>query len=183
MKNKVLIPLDGSAFGAQIADTIIEFLDPARHELILLRVMPRPQGMTARPPRPVSVDAWQPEYESDRELTRAMHPIYASQALEAEVLSATDTLAPVRRRLEANGFSVHTSVVVGEPRREIERIIREDNIDLVAMTTHGRTGLMHLLMGSVAEHVLRFGGAPVLMLRPSLALQELLREEQRLAHA
>jgi nucleotide-binding universal stress UspA family protein len=48
----------------------------------------------------------------------------------------------------------------------IEQAIRYHHIDLVAMTTHGRTGLRRVLLGSVAEHVLRHITVPVLLLHP-----------------
>ena len=55
-----------------------------------------------------------------------------------------------RRRL-----NVHVSAVSGQPVGEILRYAQEQKIDLMVMGTHGRTGIAHLLLGSVAEHVLR----------------------------
>ncbi|MBI5876536.1 MAG: universal stress protein [Chloroflexi bacterium] len=183
MKRKLLIPLDGSTFSVQIVDSVIEFLSPDTHELILLRVVHRPRGLTARPPHPSSADTRVLEYDSEREITRLLHPIFDSQAIDSVIGTATDMMGPVRRRLEANGFTVRTAVLTGEPRHEIEEYVETEGIDMVAITTHGRTGLNDLVMGSVAEHILRTSHVPVLMLRPSAALQELLREDERLAHA
>jgi nucleotide-binding universal stress UspA family protein len=53
----------------------------------------------------------------------------------------------------------------GPPAAEIERYIDEEGVDLVAMTTHGRTGLARLVAGSVAEHVLHHAKTPILLYR------------------
>jgi nucleotide-binding universal stress UspA family protein len=53
----------------------------------------------------------------------------------------------------------------GTPFVEISRYAKEYEIDLIAMGTHGRSGVKHLLMGSVAEHVVRSSPCPVLTVR------------------
>ena len=57
------------------------------------------------------------------------------------------------------------SVRTGAPFLEIIRHAREMNLDLIVMGTHGRTGLKHVLLGSVAERVVRKAGCPVLTVR------------------
>lgn len=57
----------------------------------------------------------------------------------------------------------------GEPAQEILRAADELGCDLIVMGTHGRTGVRHVLMGSVAEHVLRTAGCPVLVVKPPVA--------------
>jgi nucleotide-binding universal stress UspA family protein len=64
---------------------------------------------------------------------------------------------PDRRQLDA-----HVRTVTGEPVSEILRYAQEQKIDLVVMGTHGRTGIAHLILGSIAEHVLRKSPCPVL---------------------
>lgn len=58
------------------------------------------------------------------------------------------------------------TVEVGAPFVEIIRYAREQVIDLIVIGTHGRTGLVHMLMGSVAEKVVRKAPCPVLTVRP-----------------
>lgn len=57
-------------------------------------------------------------------------------------------------------------VCVGQPFVEIIRYAREQECDLIVIGSHGRTGLSHVLMGSVAERVVRKAGCPVLTVRP-----------------
>jgi nucleotide-binding universal stress UspA family protein len=54
----------------------------------------------------------------------------------------------------------------GNPAEEIKRFAQEEGIDLIVMATHGRTGLRHMVMGSVAERVVRLCGVPVLTVKP-----------------
>jgi len=56
-------------------------------------------------------------------------------------------------------------VAAGHPADTIVRVAREENADLIVMGTHGRTGLQHVLLGSVAEKVVRLASCPVLTVR------------------
>jgi nucleotide-binding universal stress UspA family protein len=68
--------------------------------------------------------------------------------------------------LRAAGVSVQTNVRVGEPATAIVEWAIEQGADAIVMATHGRTGLVRALMGSVAEGVLRASPVPVLLLHP-----------------
>jgi len=63
------------------------------------------------------------------------------------------------------GQAVETVVLHGNPAGEIVRIAAERHADLVVMGTHGRTGIQHALLGSVAEKVTRKSPCPVLVVR------------------
>jgi universal stress protein A len=58
-------------------------------------------------------------------------------------------------------------VRAGKAQTEICRFANEEGIDLIVMATHGRTGLAHVLMGSVAERVVRTSGVPVMTVKPA----------------
>jgi nucleotide-binding universal stress UspA family protein len=62
-------------------------------------------------------------------------------------------------------LGVERAVVSGAPHRVICDYAREHDIDLIVMGTHGRTGLAHMALGSVAEKVLRLAACPVLIVR------------------
>lgn len=68
-------------------------------------------------------------------------------------------------------------VRIGNAEQEILRYAQEEGIDLIVMATHGWTGLQHLLLGSVAERVVRRSPVPVLTVKPRPTRDELVRAE------
>jgi nucleotide-binding universal stress UspA family protein len=69
------------------------------------------------------------------------------------------------RENHVEGLRLHPEAREGTPYHEIVTFAREKEIDLVVMGTHGRTGLAHLLLGSVTERVVRRSPCPVLTVR------------------
>ncbi len=65
----------------------------------------------------------------------------------------------------------------GHPAAEIRKFSQEENVDLIVMATHGRTGVRHALLGSVAEKVVRLSAIPVLTVKPLPIREILLRNE------
>ncbi len=85
-----------------------------------------------------------------------------------------ETLKKVKESLadavlkEAKGkLDVETIVVMGIPAIEIINTAKEKGVDLIVMGTHGRTGIAHVVIGSVAENVVRKAPCPVLTVRHS----------------
>ena len=64
------------------------------------------------------------------------------------------------------GRKVVHAIAEGSPKVEIIQYARKHDIDLIVLATHGRTGLSHVIMGSVAEAVVRTAPCPVLTVRP-----------------
>lgn len=76
------------------------------------------------------------------------------------------TIKALRERLAAEGHDlVSTDVVIGDPGHEVAELAEREGADLIVLTSHGRTGLKRLLIGSVAERVIRLSHCPVLALR------------------
>lgn len=67
--------------------------------------------------------------------------------------------------------NVRPEVEVGQPYKGIVDKADEEKADIIVMSTHGRTGLLHVLMGSVTEKVVRLAACPVLSLRPTKLTQ------------
>jgi len=65
----------------------------------------------------------------------------------------------------SEGRTVIRSVAEGSPKMEIVRYAAANDIDLIVLSTHGRTGLSHMMLGSVAEGVVRTAPCPVLTVR------------------
>ena len=68
--------------------------------------------------------------------------------------------------LRGEGFTVNCVLAMGEPSDEIIKFVRTHNVDLIAMSTHGRGGIKRLVIGSVADKVVRTAPRPVLVYRP-----------------
>jgi nucleotide-binding universal stress UspA family protein len=173
-KHKILIPLDGSKFCQQILPYVCDFFSPTDNELILLRVAPEAQGLLGMPPRPVAVHWAAPMYPSQRDVELAQHPIYTSQVWDSQVAVLKNELREALLYLGQAGFTVSSVIRSGQPAHEILNLIAEEKVDLVVMTSHGRTGLSRLMFGSVAEEILREAAVPVMVLRPK-ALQRALQ--------
>ena len=106
-------------------------------------------------------------------------------ALEAEPLAlfAHSELAKEMElllgELEQRGIPAHGRLEEGSPREAIVRAAANGKYDLIIMGTHGRTGLAHLFLGSVAESVFRRAPCPVLTIRTPNAFVDAPPEKPR----
>lgn len=144
MYRRMLVPLDGS----EVAETILPFAEqvagPLDAEVVLLRVI--------EPLSPVELVA--------------TAGVVAPDAFTLRDIEAEKYLSEIQRRLSKKGLRVRTRVALGgTPSEEILAAVQATNADLIAMTTHGRSGLGRALFGSVAESVLRASAVPVLVVR------------------
>ena len=71
-----------------------------------------------------------------------------------------------------SGVPYEHRLVTGEPARTLVRLAKEEDADLIVMGTHGRTGVMRILMGSVAEAVVRRAPCPVLTYKQRTEVME-----------
>jgi universal stress protein A len=76
-----------------------------------------------------------------------------------------------------NNTNLEQVILHGEPHREIVSYAQENEIDLIVIATHGRTGLAHILMGSVAEKIVRLSPIPVLAVKPLEMRERILKKE------
>ena len=139
---RALIPLDGSAVAEAVIPVFLEFALALKLEVVLLQVL-----------APVTPQV----SEGSRHIV--VNPMERLQQ-EAEAY-----LGRYAEGLCAHGLLARTAVRVGDAATEIVAGAREYHADLIAMTTHGRTGLGRLLYGSVAEAVLRRADVPVFLMR------------------
>jgi nucleotide-binding universal stress UspA family protein len=180
---KALMPLDGSSFSREVLQTIKALLDPKLYTLTLLRVSPFPKVSMVKPPRPVILDGWprlMPMYDSVQDAELAKHPIYAMQVWDSFRAELVHDLTPDLTALQKLGFTVAVSVRFGDAAEEICQAAKEEDVNLIMMATHGRTGLGRVVMGSTAERVLRCSPVPVLLVRPDgLKMQPLAKPMRR----
>ena len=141
MYDTILLPTDGSdgiGAAARHAGTIAGRFDATVHVLSVVDTRNRFES----PSSGLSADAW---LDAERER--------AAAAIEATVAELPD------------GVSVEITQREGVPKTEIVDAVAEIPADLVVMGTHGRTGLDHYLIGSVAEQVVRRSPVPVVTVR------------------
>ena len=118
------------------------------------------------------------DYHAKLVLVRAAeaHTLPMSDPTDAQVeavRTAEGYLAGARERLGRAGLAdVETAVWYGPPAEAIVEAARYRGADLIVMSSHGRSGLERLVLGSVAETVLRSTETPTLLIRPGAALAE-----------
>jgi nucleotide-binding universal stress UspA family protein len=112
-------------------------------------------------------------FTAELHLLHVVQPIILSESgglLPPDVVIGEEGPRKALEELKEPGFDQAARVIreirTGTPFVEIVRYARDNDIDLIVMGTHGRSGLIHALMGSVAEKVVRKAPCPVLTVRP-----------------
>ena len=148
MFKKILVPLDGSELAEQILRHVETLARGTHAEIILFCVPVYNYAAT------VTVPA-----------VYGYTPLPLSIERDAAVQEARRYLSKMRNELLRHDLSVSVQVREGDPAEAIIQFAHEADVDLIAMSTHGRTGLSRALFGSVAEQVVRGAGKPVLLVR------------------
>ena len=91
--------------------------------------------------------------------------IYTAEVAGLQVNLVRDAEERLRRTVPNDAGMVSTEVRSGSAARQIIETARDRSADLIVMGTRGRTGMAHVIMGSVAERVVRLAPCPVLTLR------------------
>jgi nucleotide-binding universal stress UspA family protein len=144
---KILVPIDFSEFSFRALAQAHELAKDVGAELHLLHVVVPHMTLI-----PLAL-------ARDVELTREM-------AREASMVSeAEEELARIKKDQLGGSAKVSTSVVSGPPVLKIGEYAKDHHIDLILLSTHGRTGIEHMLIGSVAEKLVRTAPCSVLVLR------------------
>jgi nucleotide-binding universal stress UspA family protein len=99
-------------------------------------------------------------------------PAVIDETLEAMETNAQQQAQKALARVLNAGLQGDSVIVEGAPFQMIIDTAKEKAVDLIVMGTHGRTGLTHVLMGSVAERVVRMAPCPVLVTRGRSSIAE-----------
>jgi nucleotide-binding universal stress UspA family protein len=150
-----LIALDGSPWAEEAIEAAVALGSTMNANYMLLRVV--------RPPAPWTVDyahaSMTPQVRQMLDRLRILH--------EAEVKEAGDYLDKIARSLAARSLKVQTRVVSAEQTASaILEAAQSGATNLIAVATHGRRGIRRMVLGSVADKVVRGASAPVLVYRP-----------------
>jgi universal stress protein A len=134
----------------------IDFSDCSRQALDLARSLTRQGG----PTHLILIHAYFVPVELEALAAEAHEPI-----LEVVSQHATKDLDRLLVELRKEGISAELTAHRGSPERAIVEVAIEKEADLIVMGTHGRSGLAHVLLGSVAERVVRTAPCPVITIK------------------
>lgn len=172
MALQLLIPLDGTEFSRQILPHIRRLFAPSHYHIHLLHVAepPRPNYDPLAHPAVLGANSTFYAFTVEDGMERAQsearqHPMYTHDELEGYREALEQDLETELSLFEEGGYHVTASVHFGEPAKEIAEFAEHGAVDMIAMATHGRTGLGRFLKGSVAQGVLQRTNKPVLLLR------------------
>jgi nucleotide-binding universal stress UspA family protein len=165
-KERLLIPLDGSEFSQQILPWVRRCFKPSDVALLLLQAVPphsaAPEGL---PGREAVASGF--VHDADRYRQHMTDAERYYQAQEARQCQSEETLRQIGQPLREAGYAVEIHVSLGDPAPAIVDYTRRCGVTAIAMATHGRGGWRRVVLGSVADQILRTVSIPVFMLRPS----------------
>ena len=142
MYKKILIPLDESELAECVLPHVIAIAKGCGvGEVVLLEVM---ENMPTWAAAEIDFDAVQ----------------------KANIGVAKEYLAKVQAQLSKEGLKVSSEVLTGRPAEVISEFAHKNAVDLVAVATHGRSGMSRWVFGSVADKLVRSLSIPVLLIRP-----------------
>ena len=140
---KILHPTDFSECATEAQAVAVDLARKLAAELVLVQVL---------------VEA--PLYSEGFISRRQVQTVYDAQRKWTE-----ETLEACAEQLRQSGIKTSWRVQAGAPHEEIVRTAEEEHADMIVMGTHGRGGLNRMVLGSVAERVIRLARCPVLTVR------------------
>lgn len=146
MLERILVPLDGSNFAERALKPALDIARAVNGQLILLRSVVF---------TPTALPDFAGEYEW----------FWDETAIGNARVEATEYLQMVQKKVAHPDLTVHTEVMEGDEAVTIVDVATEMGVDLIVMSTHGRSGLTRWALGSVTEKVLHSAFCPVLVVR------------------
>ena len=140
----IMAPTDFSEYSKQAVTSALELAQKFGAKLTILHVIELP---------PYPVEGYVP-------------PSLSATFMDDLERQATADLAQLVPEAAAANVEVARVIAVGTPYRKIIETAEAEQVDLIVMATAGRTGFSHLIMGSIAERVVRTATCPVLTIRP-----------------
>jgi nucleotide-binding universal stress UspA family protein len=140
--DRILVPVDFSACALEALKEAIAFADRVAAKVVVMHAVDLGLAFTS--------DGY------------GMYDLTA--LIDATKQSAEDQMRSFVRKAKFGGVKFETSIKVGPPVNEIFRVAETQNVDLIITATHGRTGFERLLMGSVAEQIVRHAPRSVLVI-------------------
>lgn len=165
---KIMATFDGSTFSEAILPLLGRLAGLPGAEFVLFSSSDDPEGRRdaeavtpaqavgmAHATNPMVVEQPEPGTAETKE-----------QAIERRLAQLREYLIGLGAQLPAGTASRAIADIDEDPARAIVRHAEREGVDVIVIATHGRTGMVRALLGSVAERVVRAGVAPVLLVRP-----------------
>jgi len=143
--NRILLPLDGSKAGEAAVHYVGELMSRLEVEVILFGVVPAGQHI--------------------RTVGGLDYILFPEQHLESVKAEAREYLDKAYRRLKRRKGEVRVELRVGDIAQEIIKFAYGKNVDLIAISSHGHSGIEKWVFGSIANKVVQASNAPVLLVR------------------
>jgi len=144
MYKKILVPLNGSPFAEEVLPQAEALAKSEGAEIILLRVAVTPSRYLF-----------------------AHNPAEGNNVIKMIEKEAKDYMKAEVSKLQHEGIKVTGVTRDGMAPDTILEVAEETHADVIAMSTHGRTGVQRWLMGSVAERVVHYSHIPVMLIHPN----------------
>jgi nucleotide-binding universal stress UspA family protein len=148
MYKKILVPLDGSERAEKILPHVEGIALQNKSVVILIHVVIIPQIV-----------------DPTAEISKSGFFTSLGHRLESDKKKAEDYLSKMKARLQEKKIETQAHVVLGLPHDAISQMAEQENVDLVAMASHGRSGASQFFYGSVAVAVMNRVDRPLLMVR------------------
>ncbi len=146
---KILLPLDASEPGAAAVPYAAELARIFEASIVLFHVEPQPRPWLIAPG-----------------VEFAYLPATSSEQQGKKLLDHMDYLERTAQSLRDRGLTVSVDAGSGAPAAEISGYAMENHVDLIALSSHGQSGIAEFVYGGVTEKLLNSGGIPVLVVRP-----------------
>ena len=153
MFKKIMVPLDGSELAESVLPHVEGFIKSCQvNTIVFIRAL-KPDPMTFRKSYAT--------IEVDFEKIEA----YTKKIEEERRSSAEKYLSQVVNRIKQEGVKCHAEVIFGEVADSLIDYSEANDIDLILIATHGRSGVSRWVRGSIADRILRASQIPVVMVR------------------
>ena len=151
MFKKILVCLDGSDLAEQILPYVKEQAKSFKSTVVLLHVTPEPvieaPGIPGEPGYPLQ--------------TKSM-----LRGMEKEMIRSEEYLGNLALGFKKLGIRTKCEILEGLAGESIIKYAKANSINLIALVTHGRSGVGRMILGSTADFVIRESGLPILIIRP-----------------
>ncbi len=156
MYQKVLVPLDGSKLAESVLPHVEMMAKASAAEVILTTVTER-----------IDARSYNVQLTPASETLPLLEPVVKMPVAVGKMQRQGERyLNRIAKGLTRKGVKVRTSVLLGNPADEIQSLADEEGVDLIIMSSHGRSGHSRWALGSISDKLLRASQVPMLLVKP-----------------